>query len=130
MDTNQERLFIVLFFTTSLAFLVTGAFILLRENSIKKRGVKTNATIVKRIGNLTVEYETSQGLMRVSSIYSIKPTLHSYEVGDVVDVLYDKNRPRRFIIEGYKTPFIIGALFMFLGVVFLFDGVQAILSGF
>ena len=119
MDINQIKLLVVgLMLLGSITFFVLGMNILFRESNLKKYGIKTNATVVavSLKGRPTIEYQTEQGLLKVKSLFGGQFAHLSFQkIGDIVQVFYDKEKPKRFCIERDKTSIFLGVIFLFIG---------------
>ncbi|MCL2045572.1 MAG: DUF3592 domain-containing protein [Oscillospiraceae bacterium] len=107
----------ILFFINGIVFFACGLYVFHREKSIIKHGTKTRGIIVYvSIGRPTIEYETPQGLLRVQSIYYFyKPFSKKYVVGDVVELFYSNEKPKRYSIEGDTILQVMGIWFMLFG---------------
>ena len=120
MDINQVKLLVIgLMLLGGITFFVFGMTILFRERNLKKYGIKTSATVVavSLNGRPTVEYQTEQGLLKIKSLFGSQfAAISSFQKGSVVQVFYDKEKTKRFCIEGDKRPLFLGLLFLFFGV--------------
>ena len=103
-------------------FLVVGIIGFRRDNYIKTRGISAQAEVVemKQSGKgykPVVEYQTSEGLIRVNSFYSGSSVFFNCKVGDKVNIFYDEKKPKSFRFEENKIGLFLWGLSFLFGII-------------
>ena len=109
-------------FLPGIIFLTVSIIGFRRDNYIKTRGIPVQAEVVEIMRNggnykPVVEYRTSEGIIRVESLYSGSGTFFNFKAGDKVNIFYDENKPKSFRFENDKIGMFLWGLFFFLGTV-------------
>ena len=108
-------------FLPGIIFLTVSIIGFRRDNYIKTRGIPVQAEVVEIMRNggnykPVVEYRTSEGIIRVKSLYSGSGVFFDCKVGDKVNIFYDENKPKSFRFENDKIGMFLWGLFFFLGI--------------
>lgn len=100
----------------AVAMLVLSMLRRFRASGVRTRGVVVD---IRRSGKTrvpVVEYETAGGKQRARGMFG-NNGIHTYVKGSTIDIIYDKNKPGRFIVEGDRTPAFLTTLFLVLGLI-------------
>lgn len=128
MNETMNKIFIIIF---GIVFLCVGVYILISGNELaKKCTVETVGTVV---GNKEEASESYDGEY-TSTTYSYYPIIEykvkdetikgegttgsnppKYNAGDTLDILYNPNNVREFMIKGDKSSNIFGIVFIVAG---------------
>ncbi|MCP1223557.1 DUF3592 domain-containing protein [Sebaldella sp. S0638] len=108
-------------FLPGIIFLTVSIIGFRRDNYIKTRGIPVQAEVVEIMRNgknyrPVVEYRTSEGIIRVKSLYSGSGVFFNFKAGDKVNIFYDENKPKSFRFENDKIGMFLWGLFFFLGI--------------
>jgi hypothetical protein len=113
-----------IFLATGIIFILVSVIRLIQLSRIRKSGIRTEGVIQDFTNDSTsstnnvrypiVKFSSDSGITYRESI-KISWSPKNFSIGDKIDIIYEKNNPKNFVIQS-KLIFFILMFFLFIGI--------------